>query len=71
MFWCRKDHGGDCLKTLKNLLGRGGGVEVELTSGLLFIDEVVSVEGELAPVAVFASQRRVAIADIERVAEVA
>lgn len=70
MFWCRKDHGGDCLKTLKKLLGRGG-VEVELTSGLLFIDEVVRVEGELAPVAVFASERRVAISDIERVAEVA
>ena len=66
MFWCRKDSG-DCLKTLKQLLGRKG-VEVELNSGLLFIDEVVRVEGD---VAVFASERRVAVADIERVAEVA
>jgi hypothetical protein len=57
---------------LKALLGLGTGerrVKVELLSGFSFIDEVVSLEGSDAQaVAIFSSQRRVALAEIGFVA---
>ncbi|MFO0598349.1 MAG: hypothetical protein U0228_23795 [Myxococcaceae bacterium] len=65
--WCRKDASGSCFPLLKSLLGRKG-VQVELSGGMSFIDEVVSVEGTSgSEVAVFSSRRRVAVSDIETV----
>ena len=64
--WCRKDASGSCFPLLKSLLTRG--VQVELSDGMMFIDEVVSFEGNTgAEVAVFSSRRRVAVSDIETV----
>lgn len=69
--WCRKDATGGCFPLLKSLLGKRG-VQVELSGGLSFIDEVVSLEGHTgAEVAVFSSRRRVAVRDIETVQWVA
>jgi hypothetical protein len=80
MRWCRKDDRGDCCSVLTGVLTRAKAalekgergqrrVQVELVSGLSFIDEVMGVEGEgVGAVAVFASQRRVAVADIGVVA---
>lgn len=69
--WCRKDASGACFPLLKSLLGKRG-VQVELSGGLSFIDEVVSLEGDTgAEVAVFSSRRRVAVRDIELVQWVA
>lgn len=76
MRWCRKTDSGDCGQVLKSLLSRAKAamssdgraerrVQVELLSGMSFIDEVMGVEGEGgAQIAVFASSRRVAVADI-------
>jgi hypothetical protein len=80
MKWCRKDDRGDCCAALTGVLARAKAalakgergqrrVQVELVSGLSFIDEVMGVEGEgPGAVAVFTSQRRVAVADIGLVA---
>ncbi|MDP1830296.1 MAG: hypothetical protein Q8L48_43930 [Archangium sp.] len=69
--WCRKDASGPCFPLLKSLLGKRG-VQVELSGGMSFIDEVVSLEGDTgAEVAVFSSRRRVAVRDIELVQWVA
>jgi uncharacterized protein YabN with tetrapyrrole methylase and pyrophosphatase domain len=72
MRWCRKDSREACFPTLKALLGRAREqrrVKVELVSGMSFIDEVVEVVGvEADAIAVFSSQRRVALADIDLVA---
>ena len=65
--WCRKDASGSCFPLLKSLLGKSG-VQVELSGGLSFIDEVIGIEGNTgAEVAVFSSRRRVAVRDIELV----
>jgi hypothetical protein len=69
--WCRKDATGTCFPLLKSLLGKSG-VQVELSGGMSFIDEVVSLEGNTgSEVAVFSSRRRVAVRDIETVQWVA
>ena len=65
--WCKKDASGSCFPLLKSLLGKTG-VQVEMSGGLSFIDEVVGIEGNTgAEVAVFSSRRRVAVRDIELV----
>ena len=65
--WCKKDASGSCFPLLKSLLGKRG-VQVELSGGLSFIDEVISIEGNTgSEVAVFSSRRRVAVSDIENV----
>ena len=65
--WCRKDASGSCFPLLKSLLGKSG-VQVEMSGGLSFIDEVIGIEGNTgAEVAVFSSRRRVAVRDIELV----
>lgn len=65
--WCRKDANGGCFPLLRALLGKSG-VQVEMSGGLSFIDEVVSLEGNSgSEVAVFSSKRRVAVRDIETV----
>ncbi len=84
MRWCRKDsrpataEGREslgeptCFPLLRALLGRRREerrVRVELISGMSFIDEVVSMEGaDASAVAVFSSQRRVAVTDIDVIA---
>ncbi len=74
MRWCRKDSREACFPTLKALLDRARDarrvrVQVELVSGMSFIDEVVEVVGgEAEAIAVFSSSRRVALADIDLVA---
>ena len=65
--WCKKDASGSCFPLLKSLLGKSG-ITVELSGGLQFIDEVVSIEGNTgSEVAVFSSRRRVSVRDIESV----
>ncbi len=69
--WCKGDSTRECFPLLKTLLGRKG-VQIEVSGGLSFIDEVVSIEHEgSAPIAVFGSRRRVAVRDIETVEWVA
>ena len=65
--WCKQDASGSCFPLLKSLLGKSG-VQVELSGGLSFIDEVIGIEGNPgSEVAVFSSRRRVAVSDIENV----
>jgi hypothetical protein len=73
MRWCRKDNQSTaeptCFPLLRALLGKQRRVRVELISGMSFIDEVVGMEGaDAAAVAVFSSQRRVAVSDIDVIA---
>lgn len=68
MRWCKKDATGECFPVLKSLLNRARAerrVQIELVSGMSFIDEVIGLEGsDGQAVAVFSSERRVAVADI-------
>lgn len=64
MRWCRKDKQGDCLATLKALLGGTRRVQVELREGLMFIDEVIGVE-DGAGAAIFSQRGRVEVSAIE------
>lgn len=69
MRWCKKDATGECFPVLKSLLNRASRserrVQIELVSGMSFIDEVIGLEGsDGQAVAVFSSERRVAVADI-------
>lgn len=65
MFFCRKKGKGECLASLKALVGRRQPVHVEVQSGLWFIDEVVGVERvDGKDYAVFEQKARIAVEEI-------
>ena len=67
MRWCKKDKTGECKLTLRKLIGRAN-VKVQLSEGLMFIDEVMGVVTENgADFAVFSNRDRVPVASIELV----
>ena len=65
MRWCKKDRSGECGSFLKRLIGRRD-VKVQLSEGMLFIDEVMGVVTENGTdFAVFTHNDRVAVSSIE------
>ncbi len=65
MFFCRKKGKGECLASLKALVGRREAVHVQVQGGLWFIDEVVGVErSDGRDYAVFERAARVAVEEI-------